>query len=406
MKVERSKNRLYYLDLDRVDPICDGFLVEEQRSAPFPHESTHVTQDIICESEQLGQPEESLENSRPLWPEGGGLKEKNLPEDPSEGSEKGRVNIPENRQDRSSSSASLIGPEEREISVAALKKKHARYVCLELLNLACTWVRYGQKNRPESNPSDKDLVICTSKLSSPSVVKPVRASRRPSSSCVVWPERSQDLGSDAREETRPEAPPGTHVLEKTGKGGGLNTLARKAKKEADRRQLAKEGVASATTSTKGYVVLAPIALELKQLRPMLTRMRCVLDYYSKEALRTVDNPVKMKQEKNCLLVEEPVKVKDDKKDEERQAMEKPAKAKTVTWMLQEGAAKAMSTMKIKTAKVMPRVTPTQSKWRIWDPGRSEAVVLRGVIVRIKHVRSYLVYGRYTCLCPGRTRLIS
>jgi hypothetical protein len=32
MKMERSKNRLYYLDLDRVDPICDGFLVEEQRS--------------------------------------------------------------------------------------------------------------------------------------------------------------------------------------------------------------------------------------------------------------------------------------------------------------------------------------------------------------------------------------
>jgi hypothetical protein len=214
----------------------------------------------------------------------------------------------------------------------------------------------------------------------------------------VWPERSQDLGSDAREETRPEAPLGTHVLEKTGKGGGLNTLARKAKKEADRRQLAKEGVASATTSTKGYVVLAPIALELKQLRPMLTRMRCVLDYYSKEALRTVDNPVKMKQEKNCLLVEEPVKVKDDKKDEERQAMEKPAKAKTVTWMLQEGAAKAMSTMMAKSAKAVPRATPTRSKWRIWDPGQSEAVVLRGVIVSIKHDwRRYgVVRWSYTC----------
>jgi hypothetical protein len=59
MKVERSKNRLYYLDLDRVDPICDGFLVEEQRSAPFPCESTHVTQDIICEGENSGQTEET-----------------------------------------------------------------------------------------------------------------------------------------------------------------------------------------------------------------------------------------------------------------------------------------------------------------------------------------------------------
>jgi hypothetical protein len=54
MKVERSKNRLYYLDLDQVDPICDGFLVEEQRSVPFPHESMHVTQDIICEDYKLG----------------------------------------------------------------------------------------------------------------------------------------------------------------------------------------------------------------------------------------------------------------------------------------------------------------------------------------------------------------
>jgi hypothetical protein len=113
-------------------------------------------------------------------------------------------------------------------------------------------------------------------------------------------------------------------------------------------------------------------------------MQHVLDCYPKKVLRTVDNPVKMKQEKNCLLIEEPVKVKDDKKDDQRQAMEKPAKVKTVTWMLQEGAAKAMSTMMAKSAKLVPRVTPTQSKWRIWDPGRSEVVVLRGVIVRNKH----------------------
>jgi hypothetical protein len=81
MKVERSKNRLYYLDLDRVDPICDGFLVKEQRSAPFLHESTHITQDIICEKGKLGKPKGSPENSRPPWPEGGGLKGKRTPEE-------------------------------------------------------------------------------------------------------------------------------------------------------------------------------------------------------------------------------------------------------------------------------------------------------------------------------------
>jgi hypothetical protein len=108
-------------------------------------------------------------------------------------------------------------------------------------------------------------------------------------------------------------------------------------------------------------------------------MRCVLDYYLKEALRTVNNPVKMKHEKQYLLNEEPVKIDDDdKEDDERQAMEKPTKAKTVTWMLQEEATKTMSTMKAKLVKVMPRVTPTRSKWRIWDPDRSEAhVMLRG-----------------------------
>jgi hypothetical protein len=81
MKVERSKNRLYYLDLDRVDPICDGFLVEEQRSAPFPRESMHVTQDIICEQEKSGQPDGSPASSRPPWPEGGRRKENSSPEE-------------------------------------------------------------------------------------------------------------------------------------------------------------------------------------------------------------------------------------------------------------------------------------------------------------------------------------
>jgi hypothetical protein len=105
-------------------------------------------------------------------------------------------------------------------------------------------------------------------------------------------------------------------------------------------------------------------------------MRRALDCYLKKVLRTV-NPVKLKNEKQCSFSEEPVKIKEvDKEDDLRQAMEKPAKAKMVTWM-RRGATKAMSTMMTKSAKVISRVTPTQSKWRIWDPGRSEAVVLRG-----------------------------
>jgi hypothetical protein len=83
--------------------------------------------------------------------------------------------------------------------------------------------------------------------------------------------------------------------------------------------------------------------------------------------------------------DEQVKTEDADKDGKRQAMEKPAKVKLVTWKTQR-ATKAMSTMMTETVKAIPRVTPTHSKWRIWDPGRSEAhVVLRGVIVRIKHV---------------------
>jgi hypothetical protein len=115
-------------------------------------------------------------------------------------------------------------------------------------------------------------------------------------------------------------------------------------------------------------------------------MRHVLNCYSKKVLQIVNNSVKMKHKKQCLLSEEPVKTEDvDKKDDQRQAMEKPTKEKTVTWMLR-GATKAMPIRKTKAAKVVPGITPMRIKWRIWDPGRSDAhVVLRGVIVRIKHV---------------------
>jgi hypothetical protein len=86
----------------------------------------------------------------------------------------------------------------------------------------------------------------------------------------------------------------------------------------------------------------------------------MLDYYSKEALRTVNNLVKMKYKRQCLFIEEPVKVKDDKEYDQYQAMEKSIKTKTVTWMLQ-GTTKAMLTRKAKTAKAVPRITPTRSK---------------------------------------------
>jgi hypothetical protein len=127
-------------------------------------------------------------------------------------------------------------------------------------------------------------------------------------------------------------------------------------------------------------------------------MRRVSDYYLKKALRTVNNPVKMKHEKQCLLSEELVKTEDaDKKDGRREAMEKPVKENTVTWMLQ-GATKAISMRTTKTAKAVPRVTPTQSKWRIWNPCRNEAVVFRGVIVRNKHVQPTLCRMQFVYVC--------
>jgi hypothetical protein len=420
MKVERSKNRLYYLELDRVDPICDGILVEEQRSAPFPIESTHVTQDISCEGEKSGQPEESPENSRPPWPEEGELKEKgSSEEDLLEGPSKRKIRYvcsellnlavasiienrthtgdlgncrptrPEEGQARNPQAKLLDGlvspetlspesrpagcrvrtkTEERSCPAAHVldelegdvlprnttKKEHAGYVCLELIKLACIWMRYGQKHRLESHPSSRELdsFACNGRM-------------------------------HARVYLNEKVLRQEHKGESSGSDVGC--------------QPAKEGLKSeersATSSAEEYVVSAPIALELKQLQPTLTRMRRVLDCYPKNPFRTVNNPVKMKHEKQYVLIEELVKTGEaDKKDGRHEAMEKPAKAKTVTWMRQ-GATKAMSTIMTKSAKVVPRVTPTRSKWRIWNPGRNEAFVLRGVIVSIKHVRCSVLYTK-------------
>jgi hypothetical protein len=96
-------------------------------------------------------------------------------------------------------------------------------------------------------------------------------------------------------------------------------------------------------------------------------MRRVLDYYPKKIFRVVNNPEKMKHKVQCLFIKKPVKTEDaDKEDCRREAQEKPAKVRSVTWV-PRGAAKAM-----------PRKTPAGSSWRIWDPGRNEVhVVLRG-----------------------------
>jgi hypothetical protein len=178
--------------------------------------------------------------------------------------------------------------------------------------------------------------------------------------------------------------------------------------EIKRRQPTSSGVShavdNATSGAEEYVVSTPTALETRRLRRTRAYMQHALDCYPKNVLRMV-NPVKLKNEKQCSFSEELVKTKDvDKKDDQCQVMEKPVKAKTVTWMLR-GATKAMSTMITKSGKAVLRVTLTQSKWRIWDPGRSEADVLREVIVRNKHeprpARQWCVYGTYTRVCPGR-----
>jgi hypothetical protein len=108
----------------------------------------HITQDINCEGEKLGQQEESPENSRPPWSEGGRLKENS----PSE-------------------EAPLEGP----------PKKKIRYVCSELLNLAVASIIQNRTymgdlgNRP-TRPEDGQATNWQEKLSdglvSPKILSP------------------------------------------------------------------------------------------------------------------------------------------------------------------------------------------------------------------------------------------
>jgi hypothetical protein len=379
----------------------------------------HVTQDIICEEEKSGQPDGSPASSRPPWPEEGGLKENSLPEE---------------------------GP------VKDLVKRKIRYICSELLNIAVASIIENRSARPEGPTSlvSRPSSVCTMRPEE-HVVR-LEGSGQPGGAPSRGPGKRglSDLGSSSslmglknkNSPAKPSVPDGmeayvparknqpryaclelidvalrdtrvaswrenqvpslagveSHMTKEMSVLAGASTLPTPGNLEAKET--------SATSSAEQYFVHAPIALETRQVQSMKACMRRMLDCYLKQTLQTVNNPVKMKHKKQCLLSKEPVKTKDvNKKDDQCQAMEKPAKAKTVTWMLR-GATKVMSTITAKTAKVVPRVTPTRSRWRIWDPGRNEAVVLRGVIVRNKHVRG-AVSQSYTeriwvWRCPGRS----
>ena len=84
----------------------------------------------------------------------------------------------------------------------------------------------------------------------------------------------------------------------------------------------------------------------------------------------------------------------DKKDRHRQREDQSTNATSMSWMSAR-ATKVMSMMMVEAAKVMSRVSPTQSNWRIWDPATYEAhVVLRGVIVRNNHdMYMRVVFGK-------------
>jgi hypothetical protein len=166
--------------------------------------------------------------------------------------------------------------------------------------LARTWVHFSQKHQLELHPSSKELPI----FASITYVNP----------------NEKVLQQDHIDVSRVKRPSGVSHAED-----------------------------SPTSGAEEYVVSTPTALETRRLWRTRAYMRRALDCYPKKVLRTV-NPVKLKNENQCLFSEEPVKIKEvDKEDDQRQAMEKPAKAKTMTWM-RRGATKAISTMMTKSAK--------------------------------------------------------
>jgi hypothetical protein len=67
------------------------------------------------------------------------------------------------------------------------------------------------------------------------------------------------------------------------------------------------GETSALSDAEEYVVMTPIELETRQLRPTRARMRDVLDYYPEKEFWTVNYLVKMEYENQCLFIKGPVK---------------------------------------------------------------------------------------------------
>jgi hypothetical protein len=247
MKVERSKNRLYYLDLDRVDPICDGFLVEEQRSVLFPRESTHVMQDIICESQQTVQSEESPASSRPPWPEEGGLKENS-----------------------SSEKAPLKG----------LARRKAGYTCMELLNIAVASIIQNRTNRtPWSNcspafgsPEEKSNPAETGAPDGMEASVPTK-NNQPRYACLELIDlavRETNIASWPKNQVPSLAGVESHLTnESVSVLAGASTLPTHGGMEDEET--------SATSSAEEYVILAPIAQEARQVRPTQACMGRMLD---------------------------------------------------------------------------------------------------------------------------------
>ena len=139
-------------------------------------------------------------------------------------------------------------------------------------------------------------------------------------------------------------------------GSMLLALSDETEDSGGQDSVASDGNKLATRYTVGYVQMYWLAVNQ-------------VGYSSK-----VNYFVKPGKLKENVFAEELAKTEDaDKEDGQREAMEKPAKVMSVTWMLR-GAAKAL-----------PRMSLARSSWRIWDPGRGEVhVVLTGVIVRINH----------------------
>jgi hypothetical protein len=373
MKVERSKNRLYYLDLDRVDPV-------------FQDKSKSVTHDIICEKEKSWHPAEA----------------------------KGAdgVDIP-----------------------AKHAKKHARYMprlCQEILNFAVASINEGRTctGQPEGSATLGSNQASSSGLRWPEVGGPegsgspgedpsgglakgegqsssvtrlnnaldVRLetcgsiANRPSSLCVVKPEEAPREELDPEEASGAHVPEGREISAVNGLGKSSEGISpvRRCLGQKDRpetyeledgsfKERSEISVASHASHERKLAFLG-------KLRELATRYMFSFGQEYRPAVNRVGYSSTREDfvEREYLFTKEEVKAEDADMDGKRQAMEKPTKVKAVTWKTQ-GTTKAMLTRTVKTVKAIPRVTPTQSKWRIWDPGRGEAhVVLRGVIVRIKH----------------------